>query len=159
MAMAVVAIVYAGVGLYRVVHAARNFGAVYMGMSRPEVRYLFGAPVAQGERGQLWRMREGQTETTVLFDGADRVTAVGCRGDGTGCPDAMGVRVGDGEEAVWRLFGFPSTEQFQGDRKIMAYPELGIRFDLRRGTVFAIEHRRWQGATALGARAISLLAP
>lgn len=161
--MATVAVIYAAFGLYRVAHAARTFGPVYLGMSRAEIRYIHGTPVARSPDGDLWRMRDGGVETSVLFDDADRVAAVGCRaaagGDGAACPDVLDVRVGDGEGAVWLKFGAPTAEHYRGDRKIMAYPELGVRFELQRTTVVAVEHRRWQGPVALALRAVSLLAP
>ena len=160
--MAAVAVVYAGVALYGIVHGARTFGSTFMGMSRDQVRYYYGAPDA-GSSDAMWRTRDGDAATSFLFDAHDRLVAVGCAPAGTGvggdCPSALGLRLGDGEQAVWDRLGTPTATGFVGDAMIMAYPELGIRLKLRRATIVAIEHRHVSGIVPFAVRAISLLAP
>ena len=162
LAMAIVAAVYGGAALYRIIHAARTFGATYMGMPRAEVQYTFGPPDTQGQSGALWRMHSGDAETSFLFDARDQVAAVGCRaasGSGGDCPDILGLRLGDSEYDVWEKLGFPTSEAYANDSKVMAYPALGIRVKLRRTTIVAIEHRHVSGVMPFALRAISLLAP
>lgn len=162
-AMAVIALAYGGVGLYNVVHASRTFGPTYMGMSRAEVQYVFGSPSARSADNRLWRMHEADAVTTVLFDASDRLTAIDCRGtmgtSGAACPAPLGIHVGDVEDAIWRKLGPPSGETYGGDGKVMDYPEMGLRFALRRATIVAIEHRRWRGPVALAVRAATVLSP
>lgn len=161
--MAVIAIGYVGIMLYGAVHGARTFGMAYMGMTRAEVRYFYGVPAAQGAGDMLWRSREGDAETSFLFDRADRLDVIGCRGiagrAGADCPDAFGLHLGDGEDAVWIKLGAPTDETFAGDSKIMAYPALGIRLKLRRAVIVAIEHRHVSGTTSFALRALTLIGP
>lgn len=161
--MAVVGALYAGIVLYGAVHGARTFGMAFMGMTRAEVRYFYGVPTAQQAGDMLWRVRDGDAETSLLFDPADRLAVVGCRGIagsvGADCPATFGLHLGDGEEAVWTRLGAPTDESFAGDSKVMTYPALGIRLKLRRATIVAIEHRHISGTVAFALRAATLLGP
>ena len=161
--MAAIAVVYAGFMLYRVTHAARTFGSAFMGMTREQVRYYFGAPDAQRSDGTVWRVRDGDAATSFLFDARDQMMAVGCAaarvGGGGDCPDVLGLRLGSSEDAVWERLGVPTAVGYVGDSMIMDYPELGIRLKLRRAAIVAIEHRHISGTIPFALRALSLLAP
>lgn len=156
--LAAVLIAYAG---YLAYHAARNYGAVPLGISRAEVRYLYGAPAMIDPADTMWRYASGGAVNSFRFGPDGALATVSCTvTDSRGaCPDVLGVAIGTGEDDVWSTLGTPAEQTFPADAKLLDYPGLGVRVLLRRGVVVALEHRRHAGRLGFLPHAIQLLIP
>lgn len=162
LAMALLAVLYLAVGMRRVWIASVMYGPGYLGMSREETRYIYGAPTAGGEREPVWRYRDGGSVSSFRFDANGAVSRMGCAAEGEGgadCPDAHGIAIGSSEETIWRVLGVPPVQIYRENAKIIAYPDLGTRFLLRRLQVVAIEQRAGAGGLPFVGRSLRLLAP
>jgi len=79
---------------------------------------------------QLWRFADWQV---LVRDGqVDQVTMESAR---TQTPD--GIRVGARIEEVRKTYGVPDAEEARGELAILCYPQRGLMFRVRSGTVYA----------------------
>lgn len=163
-AMTAVGLAYVGYNLYEVQLATSGYGAAQPGMTRDETRYMFGPPPpgSGGGRAALWRYRDGPAMTSMRFDETGRIAAAGCTdttGGQTGCPGVLGVTIGSGEDQVADLLGAPERVAYSGNSKVIVYPDLGLRFQLRRYAVSAIQSERRTSRFSYLPRAIRMLLP
>jgi len=79
---------------------------------------------------QLWHFTDWQV---LVRDGqVDQVTMESAR-----TQTSDGIRVGAGIEEVRKTYGIPDAEQARGELAILCYPQRGLMFRVRSGTIYA----------------------
>jgi hypothetical protein len=161
MGMTLLAAGYVAYGMRQAWIGSVMYGPGYLGMTRAETRYIYGAPTVGGERDAAWRYREAGAISSFHFD-RGVVSRLGCSAEaegGASCPEAHGIGIGTSEERIWSVLGMPPVQIYRENAKIIAYPGLGTRFLLRRLQVVAIEQRPSAGVLPFTMASLRLLAP
>lgn len=141
--MAAGAVIYTGLTVRRLDHAASAYGPFAMGMSEDEVRYRLGEPAARTDAGQVWIYERDAARTTLRFSADGKLAEAACGEvvEGIGaCPAILGLHVGSTEYDVRRRLGSPDADVHRGPAKLFRYSGLGVSFRLNQHRVVAISH-------------------
>jgi hypothetical protein len=157
LAMTAAAAAYLVAGAVTFYQQVGGYAGVPVGANPDEVEYFAGQPDAVRAEGGQWLFGgEGENRQIQFRDG--RVVQISCAG--LNCPTALGIRVGQPEQAVLAALGMPTGERVSRGRKIMRYSDIGYDVVLEHNVVQQIVAvDRGSGFFRAGARFLIWLLP
>ena len=123
------------------------YGDLWIGMSPEEAQYFDGRPssvssLSTDGPGYLWHFTEPNPMVVRFADGqAVELACSTAAQPSADCPTALGLKVGDGELAVYSRLGNPTASALANGRKILGYDDIGYRFVLERAEIRGIAVR------------------